>query len=145
MKSLVLDEKVEKTAEEMRSIVLSASLGTLIEWYDFFVFGTLATSISSKFYRTGTSDGNLIAWLGAFAVGFVFRPFGALIFGYMGDKYGRKVTFMTCLLLMGVSTFCVGVIPTYDQIGPAAGILLIILRIIQGMSIGGGKSFQLTF
>src|SRR5687768_9338066 len=95
----ICDDDEEKTPQEMFPIVFSACLGTLIEWYDFFVFGTLASSISSKFYQTGTPSGDLIAWLGAFAIGFIFRPLGALVFGYMGDRYGRKVTFMTSLLI----------------------------------------------
>ncbi|KAJ3223287.1 hypothetical protein HDU81_009292 [Chytriomyces hyalinus] len=127
----------ELTQAEMRKVAIISSLGTLIEWYDFFIFGTMASTTASMFYKTGNPFGDLIAWLGAFAVGFMFRPFGAFLFGYIGDKVGRKSTFLITLSMMGASTFLVGCLPTYDTIGVTAGFLLILLRIIQGLSVGG--------
>jgi MFS family permease len=97
----------------------------------------LATSLASKFYNTGSPTGDLIAWLAAFAVGFIVRPFGALVFGYLGDVFGRKYTFLLTLVMMGVFTALVGCRPTYQDIGFTAGFLLIILRLLQGLAIGG--------
>jgi MFS family permease len=123
--------------KEIWFVVLASTVGTLIEWYDFFVYGSLATSLASKFYRTGTPTGDLITWLGTYAVGFIIRPFGALVFGWFGDVVGRKYTFMVTLILMGASTALVGCLPTYDQIGVTAGYILIGLRILQGLAVGG--------
>src|SRR5215471_10020165 len=106
-------------------IIAAASMGTLIEWYDFYIFGSLATVIASKFYKTGTPLGDLIAWLAAFAIGFLVRPFGAIVFGRVGDMIGRKYTFLITMTLMGLCTFAVGLLPTIDVIGPIAGIILI--------------------
>ncbi|TPX56344.1 hypothetical protein CcCBS67573_g09362 [Chytriomyces confervae] len=125
------------TKQELHKIVIASCVGTLIEWYDFFVFGSMASTTASLFYKTGTPTGDIIAWLAANAVGFIFRPFGALVFGYIGDKVGRKYTFALTLVTMGVCTVLCGCLPTYDNIGPAAGVILIILRIIQGLAIGG--------
>ncbi|KAI9349238.1 major facilitator family transporter [Obelidium mucronatum] len=133
------------TVEQLRKIVIASCAGTLIEWYDFFVFGSMASTTASLFYKTGTPAGDLIAWLAAFAVGFMFRPFGAIVFGYIGDRVGRKFTFTFCLVLMGVSTFLCGCLPTYNDIGIAAGVLLIILRIIQGLAIGGEYGGAATY
>lgn len=129
----------------LAKVVFAAAAGTLIEWYDFFVFGALAKSLSSQFYKTGTADGDMIIWLGAFAAGFITRPIGSLIFGYLGDVVGRKYTFTLTLLLMGGCTFMVGCLPTYAQIGPAAGYLLITLRLIQGLAIGGEYGGAIIF
>lgn len=133
----VADQDNELTAKEVYKIILAASAGSLIEWYDFFTFGSMATLIASKFYRTGTPEGDTIAWLASFAVGFLVRPFGAIVFGVLGDLMGRKYTFLVCLVLMGLSTTLVGALPTIDQIGTSASVLLIILRITQGLAIGG--------
>src|SRR5258708_33024933 len=126
-------------------IIAAASTGTMIEWYDFYIFGSLATVIASKFYKTGTPLGDLIAWLAAFAVGFIVRPFGAIIFGRVGDMIGRKYTFLVTMTLMGLCTFAVGLLPTIDVIGPIAGIILILLRIIQGLALGGEYGGAATY
>ncbi|NTU71456.1 MAG: MHS family MFS transporter [Coriobacteriia bacterium] len=126
-------------------IIAAASVGTMVEWYDFYIFGSLATVISSKFYQTGTSLGDLIAWLAAFAVGFIVRPFGAIVFGRLGDLIGRKYTFMVTMTLMGVCTFAVGLLPTIDRIGPIAGVILIGLRILQGLALGGEYGGAATY
>jgi len=126
-------------------VILASAVGTLIEWYDFFVYGSLATTLASQFYRTGTPAGDLIVWLGTYAVGFIVRPFGALVFGYFGDVIGRKYTFMLTLIIMGACTFLVGCLPTYDNIGVTAGIILIFLRIAQGLAIGGEYGGAATY
>jgi Sugar (and other) transporter. len=118
-------------------IIAASSVGTMVEWYDFYIFGSLAAVIASKFYHTGTPLGDMIAWLAAFAVGFIVRPFGAIVFGRVGDLIGRKYTFMVTMTLMGICTFAVGLLPTIDKIGPIAGLILIALRIVQGLALGG--------
>ena len=124
---------------------LASMVGTSIEWYDFYIFGSLAAVIASKFYSTGTPLGDLIAWLAAFAIGFLVRPFGAIVFGRVGDLIGRKYTFLVTMTLMGLCTFAVGLLPTADVIGPAAGIILIGLRIIQGLALGGEYGGAATY
>ena len=117
----------------------------MIEWYDFYIFGSLASTIASKFYNTGTPLGDIIAWLAAFAIGFIVRPFGAIVFGRMGDMIGRKYTFLVTMTLMGICTFLVGLLPTAAEIGAAAGIILIILRIVQGLALGGEYGGAATY
>jgi len=131
--------------KEMFKVITASSMGTMIEWYDFYIFGSLAAVIASKFYDTGTPIGNMIAWLAAFAVGFIVRPFGAIVFGRVGDKIGRKYTFLITMTLMGVCTFAVGLLPTIDKIGPIAGIILIFLRILQGLALGGEYGGAATY
>ena len=109
----------------------------MIEWYDFYIFGSLATVISPLFYPSGNDSLALIAYLSTFAVGFVVRPFGALFFGRIGDLVGRKYAFLVTLVLMGGATAIVGVLPTYATIGIAAPIALLLIRIVQGLALGG--------
>jgi len=117
----------------------------MVEWYDFYIFGSLAAVIASKFYSTGTPIGDMIAWLAAFAVGFIVRPFGAIVFGRVGDLIGRKYTFIVTMTLMGLCTFAVGLLPTKDSIGVWAGIILIFLRILQGLALGGEYGGAATY
>jgi MFS family permease len=117
-------------------VILASSVGTMIEWYDFYIFGSLAATISPLFFP-GTDTFRLIAYLLTFAVGFLVRPFGALFFGRIGDLIGRKYAFLVTLTIMGGATFLVGCMPTYNKIGIAAPILLIIIRILQGLALGG--------
>ena len=126
-------------------IIFASAAGTMIEWYDFYIFGSLASTIASKFYQTGTALGDIIAWLAAFAVGFLVRPFGAIVFGRIGDLIGRKYTFLVTMTLMGLCTFAVGLLPTAETIGPAAGIILILLRILQGLALGGEYGGAATY
>src|SRR5215813_7712825 len=121
----------------MRRVIIASSVGTLIEWYDFFIFGSLAVAISPLFYPPGDETLALIAYVATFAIGFVVRPFGALVFGRVGDLVGRKYTFLMTLLLMGGSTAAVGLLPTFQTIGYAAPLILIVLRLLQGLAIGG--------
>ncbi len=121
----------------MARVVTASSAGTAFEWYDFFIFGSLASVISKVFFAGLDPTSALIAALGLFAAGFAFRPLGAIIFGAMGDRVGRKATFLTTVSLMGGATFAIGLLPTYGQAGILAPILLIILRICQGTALGG--------
>src|SRR5947207_5455970 len=118
-------------------IIAASSVGTMIEWYDFYIFGSLATVISPLFYPQGNNTIALIAYLSTFAVGFVVRPFGALFFGRIGDLVGRKYAFLVTLLIMGGATALIGFLPTYATIGIAAPIFLLLIRILQGLALGG--------
>src|SRR5690349_20630175 len=109
----------------------------MIEWYDFYIFGSLAVTISPLFYPEGNETLALIAYLSTFAVGFVVRPFGALFFGRIGDLVGRKYAFLVTLLVMGGATAAIGFLPTYATIGIAAPIMLLLIRILQGLALGG--------
>src|SRR5437667_4318449 len=126
-------------------IIAAASAGTMVEWYDFYIFGALSTTIAGKFYHTGTPLGDLIAWLATFAIGFIVRPFGALVFGRMGDLIGRKYTFLVTISLIGLCMFAVGCLPTVETLGAAAGIILISLRILQGLALGGEYGGAATY
>ena len=119
------------------SVIGASSAGTVIEWYDFYIFGTLATTVAPKFYPEGNETVQLLLWLATFFVGFAVRPFGALFFGRIGDLVGRKYTFLITLLIMGGATALVGVLPGYGTIGYVAPAILIILRILQGLALGG--------
>lgn len=121
----------------LKTIVAASAAGTTFEWYDFFIFGTLTATIAKNFYAGLPDTLATIAALSTFAVGFIARPVGALVFGHIGDKKGRKGTFLYTILVMGLATIAIGLLPTYKQIGPAAAILLIGLRIVQGFALGG--------
>ena len=118
-------------------VIGASSVGTMIEWYDFYIFGSLATTISPLFYPPGNDTFAYIAYLATFAVGFVVRPFGALFFGRIGDIVGRKYAFLVTLLIMGGATAVIGFLPTYAQIGIAAPIILLLIRVLQGLALGG--------
>ena len=118
-------------------VIAASAVGTMIEWYDFYIFGSLATTISPLFYPSGNDTLALIAYLSTFAVGFVVRPFGALFFGRIGDLVGRKYAFLVTLLIMGGATAAIGFLPTYATIGIAAPIILLLIRILQGLALGG--------
>jgi len=118
-------------------VIVAAAVGTMIEWYDFYIFGSLATIIAPLFYPSGNDALALTAYLSTFAVGFVVRPFGALVFGRIGDLVGRKYAFLVTLVLMGGSTALVGFLPVYASIGLAAPIALLLIRITQGLALGG--------
>lgn len=127
----------EPSAKEIRLVIGASSAGTIFEWYDFFIYGTLAYILKDAFYDVDNDTlGLLLVW-STFAVGFAFRPIGAILFGYLGDKLGRKYTFLVTVTLMGIATAGVGLIPTVDTIGIAAPIIVIILRIFQGLALGG--------
>ena len=118
-------------------VIGASSVGTMIEWYDFYIFGSLATIISTQFFPKENPTAAFLATLAAFGVGFVIRPFGAVVFGRLGDMIGRKYTFLVTLLIMGGSTFAIGLIPSYDTIGIFAPIIVFLLRALQGLALGG--------
>ncbi|MGA3105858.1 MAG: MFS transporter [Terriglobales bacterium] len=118
-------------------VIVASSLGTMIEWYDFFIFGSLTTVLSLKFYPPGNNTFALIAYLATFAVGFVVRPFGALFFGRIGDLVGRKYAFLATLTIMGFATFSIGLLPTFSTAGWFSPITLILIRVMQGLALGG--------
>lgn len=124
-------------SSKMWNVILASSVGTMIEWYDFYIFGTLAAYLAPKFYPPGNQLFQYIAYLVTFAVGFMVRPFGALFFGRIGDLIGRKYTFIVTLSIMGGATALVGALPTYAQAGWFSPIVLIALRVLQGLALGG--------
>ncbi|MDP4605520.1 MAG: MFS transporter, partial [Erythrobacter sp.] len=127
----------EPSEQEIRLVIGASSAGTIFEWYDFFIYGTLAYILKDAFYATDNETlGLLLVW-STFAVGFAFRPLGAVLFGFLGDRLGRKYTFLVTVTLMGIATAGVGLIPTVDTIGMAAPIIVIILRVLQGLALGG--------
>ena len=127
------------------TIIGASSVGTMIEWYDFYIFGSLATVISTKFFPAGNPTAAFLSTLATFAAGFVVRPFGALFFGRLGDLIGRKYTFMVTLLLMGGATFLIGCIPSYESIGFFAPLLILLLRLLQGLALGGEYGGAATY
>jgi MFS family permease len=126
-------------------VIWASSLGTLIEWYDFYIFGTLAFNINNAFFPSENPTAGLLATLATFAVGFLVRPFGALVFGRLGDMIGRKYTFLVTLSLMGISTFLIGCVPGYATIGFAAPLIIILLRVVQGLALGGEYGGAATY
>jgi len=132
------------TAEE-RKVIFASSLGTVFEWYDFYLYGSLAAIIAKQFFAGTDPNTAFIFALLAFAAGFLVRPFGAIVFGRLGDMVGRKYTFLVTILLMGASTFIVGLLPNYASIGIAAPIILITLRILQGLALGGEYGGAATY
>ncbi len=126
------------------TVIWASSIGTLIEWYDFYIFGTLTAIISIQFFPSENPTAALLAALAAFAAGFIVRPFGALVFGRLGDLVGRKYTFLVTLLLMGLSTFAIGLIPSYKTFA-AAPFLVLLLRLVQGLALGGEYGGAATY
>ncbi len=126
-----------KQRRALWNVIGASSAGTLIEWYDFFIFGALATIISNQFFPKENETVAFLSTLAVFATGFIIRPLGAVVFGWIGDVVGRKYSFLLTLLLMGGSTFAIGLLPTYESWGVWATVLLVLLRLIQGLAIGG--------
>ena len=127
----------EKAPKGIWRVIAASTAGTMIEWYDFFIFGSLATILSTQFYPPGSATASFLKTLATFAVGFAVRPLGALFFGRIGDLVGRKFAFLTTLLVMGGSTAAIGFLPSYSRIGLAAPVILVILRMLQGLALGG--------
>ncbi|HQV97488.1 MAG TPA: MFS transporter, partial [Saprospiraceae bacterium] len=134
-----------KEAKGIKSVIAASSVGTMIEWYDFYIFGSLAPIIATKFFPQDNPTAALLSTLATFAAGFVVRPFGALFFGRLGDIVGRKYTFMMTLLLMGGATFLIGCVPSYEQIGFLAPMIVLILRLLQGLALGGEYGGAATY
>jgi MFS family permease len=120
-----------------RLVIVASSLGTIFEWYDFFIYGTLAIVIAKLFFPSSNETAGFLLALATFGAGFGVRPLGAILFGYLGDKLGRKYTFLITITLMGIATAAVGMLPTYSQIGIAAPLLLVVCRLLQGLALGG--------
>jgi MFS family permease len=118
-------------------VIAAAAAGTMIEWYDFYIFGSLAAIMSGLFFPKGNETAAFLLTLATFATGFAVRPFGAIVFGRVGDLIGRKYAFLVTLLIMGGATFVIGLLPTYEQIGLAAPLILVVLRLLQGLALGG--------
>jgi MFS family permease len=129
----------------IRKVIAASSVGTMIEWYDFYIFGMLAKTISTQFCPGTNPTAALLSTLAVFAAGFIVRPFGALVFGRLGDLIGRKYTFLLTLVLMGGSTFLIGLVPSYKTIGIAAPLLVLALRLIQGLALGGEYGGAATY
>jgi MFS family permease len=136
---------VKTSGKKLIPIIAASSVGTLIEWYDFFIFGSLATIISTEFFPKENPVAAFLATLATFSAGLVVRPLGALVFGKMGDMIGRKYTFMITLVLMGGSTIAIGLVPTYKSIGFVAPLIVLILRLLQGLAIGGEYGGAATY
>ena len=135
----------DNVTQSITKVIAASSLGTLIEWYDFYIFGSLAVIIGQQLFPSDAGASALINTLAIFAAGFIVRPFGALVFGRLGDLIGRKYTFLLTLVLMGGSTFLIGLIPSYSSIGYAAPILVLILRLVQGLALGGEYGGAATY
>jgi MHS family proline/betaine transporter-like MFS transporter len=133
------------TSKTIWSVITASSVGTLIEWYDFYIFGSLATILSEQFFPQENPTAAFLSTLATFAAGFIVRPFGALVFGRLGDLIGRKYTFLLTLVLMGGSTFAIGLVPGYASIGMLAPALVLLLRLVQGLALGGEYGGAATY
>lgn len=140
-------EKVITPVEKKKLwfVISASSVGTLIEWYDFYIFGSLATILAQQFFPNTNPTAAFLSTLATFAAGFIVRPFGAIVFGRLGDLVGRKYTFLVTLILMGGSTFAIGLVPNYDSIGVFAPLLILILRLLQGLALGGEYGGAATY
>jgi MFS family permease len=135
----------ETGAGEQRRVVFASSLGTVFEWYDFYLYATLAPFFAGLFFPKGNDTAALLSAFATYAAGFVVRPFGALIFGRVGDLVGRKYTFLVTIVIMGISTAGTGLLPTYAKVGIVAPILLVSLRLLQGLALGGEYGGAATY
>jgi MFS family permease len=142
---MALSSPATNETKDIRKIVVASSLGTLIEWYDFYIYGSLATVIAGQFYPQSNPTAALLATWATFAAGFIVRPFGALVFGRPGNRIVRKYTFLLPLIIMGGSTFAIGLIPDYAHIGFVAPVLVLLLRLMQGLALGGGFGGAATY
>src|SRR3954464_4545959 len=124
-------------AKRDRLVIFASTLGTVFEWYDFFIYGTLAAVIGKHFFPAASETAQFLLALASFGVGFGVRPLGALLFGYLGDRLGRKYTFLVTITLMGLATAAVGLLPTFATLGVAAPALLVFCRLLQGLALGG--------
>src|SRR5438270_10062737 len=133
------------TKAEERRVIVASSVGTVFEWYDFYLYATLAPFFAALFFPKGNATAALLSAFATYAAGFLVRPFGALVFGRVGDLVGRKYTFLVRIVVMGFSTFAVGLLPTFQTIGWAAPILLVSLRLLQGLALGGEYGGAATY
>src|SRR6202020_312780 len=133
-----------RTSEE-RFVIFASSLGTTFEWYDFYLYAVLAPFFAALFFPKGNDTAALLSAFATYAAGFLVRPFGALVFGRVGDIVGRKYTFLVTIVVMGLSTFAVGLLPSYQAVGVLAPILLVTLRLLQGLALGGEYGGAATY
>src|ERR1700693_6084095 len=131
--------------KNFRTVIIAASVGNVIEWYDFYIFGSLAAILSVKFFEQSNPIAALLSTIALFTAGFLIRPLGAFLFGWMGDKVGRKYTFLVTLSGMGIGTGCIGLIPTYADIGLSAAFILFGMRMLQGLCLGGEYGGAITY
>src|SRR6188472_693123 len=133
------------SAREVRKVIFASSLGTVFEWYDFYIYATLAPFFAALFFPSGNDTAALLSAFATYAAGFLVRPFGAIFFGRIGDLVGRKYTFLVTILVMGISTFAVGLLPTFATVGWLAPVLLVSLRLLQGLALGGEYGGAATY
>src|SRR5512147_665425 len=144
----IVTEQVQTKAaitQEEKLVIVASSVGTVFEWYDFYLYATLAPFFAALFFPKGNATAALLSAFATYAAGFLVRPFGALVFGRIGDLVGRKYTFLVTILVMGFSTFAVGLLPTYAAVGWLAPILMVSLRLLQGLALGGEYGGAATY
>jgi len=144
-RSLLQEESIKSVGTEEKKVIFASSLGTVFEWYDFYLYAVLAPFFAALFFPPGNQTAALLSAFAAYAAGFLVRPFGALVFGRIGDLVGRKYTFLVTIVFMGGATFLVGLLPTYEAIGWGAPILMVTLRLIQGLALGGEYGGAATY
>jgi MFS family permease len=144
-RGLFEEESVRSVGTEERRVIFASSLGTVFEWYDFYLYAVLAPFFAALFFPPGNQTAALLSAFAAYAAGFLVRPFGALVFGRIGDLVGRKYTFLVTIIFMGAATFLVGLLPTYESIGWLAPILMVTLRLVQGLALGGEYGGAATY
>src|SRR5512146_2089217 len=142
---MATDNTATSISSEERKVIFASSLGTVFEWYDFHLYATLALFFAGKFFPKGNDTAAFLSALATYAAGFLVRPFGALVFGRIGDLVGRKYTFLVTIVVMGFSTFAVGLLPTFQTIGWLAPVLLVSLRLLQGLALGGEYGGAATY
>src|SRR5262252_3688739 len=130
---------------DFRRVIIAAAVGNVIEWYDFYIFGSLAAVLSVKFFEQSHPVAALLSTIALFTAGFLIRPLGAFVFGWLGDRVGRKYTFLITLTGMGLGTGCIGLIPTYQSIGLSAAFILFFMRMLQGLCLGGEYGGAITY
>src|SRR2546430_4137052 len=136
-KGFLEEESIKSIGTEERKVIFASSLGTVFEWYDFYLYATLAPFFAALFFPSGNDTAALLSAFATYAAGFLVRPFGAVVFGRIGDLVGRKYTFLVTIMVMGLATFAVGLLPKFAAVGWLAPILLVSLRLLQGLALGG--------
>src|SRR5215510_12125479 len=145
MATMTASPGADGVPRDFRRVIIAAAVGNVIEWYDFYIFGSLATVLAAKFFEKSHPVAALLSTIALFTAGFLIRPLGAFLFGWLGDKVGRKYTFLITLSGMGLGTGVIGLIPTFEQIGLAAAFILFGLRMIQGLCLGGEYGGAITY
>ena len=144
-KGFLEEESIQSVGTEERRVIFASSLGTVFEWYDFYLYATLAPFFAALFFPSGNETAALMSAFATYAAGFLVRPFGAIVFGRIGDMVGRKYTFLITIVFMGGATFLVGLLPTFATIGWFAPVLLVTLRLVQGLALGGEYGGAATY